>query len=58
MYSCCKVGGDGCKPTLELYVFFFIFFHQVKSTSHALAQAMDVEEGGLGVESLPSQSQF
>jgi hypothetical protein len=56
MHSCWKESDAGCKPTLELYVFFFRFFHQVKPTSHALAQAVDAGEGGLGAESLPRAS--
>jgi hypothetical protein len=54
----CKAGGDGCKPTPELYVYSLFFLHQVMLAGHALGQVVDIGEGGLGTETLPGAPQL
>jgi hypothetical protein len=35
------------------YMCFFLLFHEVKLVGHALGQAVDAREGGLGAMTLP-----
>jgi hypothetical protein len=58
MHFCCKVGGNGCKPTPKLYVLFSFLFYQVMLAGHALGQAVDAGEGGLGAETFPGAPQL